>query len=303
MSKEICYLKQHIKLEFTSSGGLAQLQSSWPDETIRECPSCGGLRYIETVDDRGYRRMRPCVGELMLGRIEKFNKARIPARFKAATFDNFRLDKIRDNSSITQFISKIKRFKFGERGSLLEGGPGTGKTHLLCAAIRYLTLESNIDCRYVDYSQLLSEIRAAYAQNVSDSTLILPLTSIPVLFLDELGKGRDKANDFEIRIIDQIINDRYLNPRLVTMFASNYRDRFTSGYNKFIMNGYGDASKIKMWNDFAKDERKALGFSDITSFENYVRYILSLEHVEDRISERTASRIKEMSNQIGRAHV
>ena len=297
-----CLLKHTLKYDFINDHGIARIEPKWDENAIRNCPVCGGIKYIQTTNDQGYRMVKPCPGEIALNRIETYNRAKIPSRFMNCTFDNYKLDRFSKSAmnTILEFQSSIKKYKKGDRGYLLEGGPGTGKTHLLSAAIRYLTLELGVHCKYIDYSNLLSDIRASYGQNISESTHIDPLAQIPVLFIDELGKGRDKANDFEIRIIDEIINRRYLDPDLTTIFASNYRDRSTSGYDWYVSNGYNPESSTPMssrqWNLFVKDYlSRNHTFATENDFLEHVRNIMKREHIEDRVSERTASRILAMA--------
>ena len=297
-----CLLKHSLKYDFVNEHGIARIQPQWDENGIRNCPVCGGTKYIQSTDEQGYRMVRPCPGEIALSRIETYNRAKIPSRFMNCTFDNYKMDRFSKSAmnTILEFQSSIKKYKKGDRGYLLEGGPGTGKTHLLSAAIRYLTLELGVHCKYIDYSNLLSDIRASYGQNISESVHIDPLAQIPVLFIDELGKGRDKANDFEIRIIDEIINRRYLDPDLTTIFASNYRDRSTSGYDWYVYNGYNPESSTPMssrqWNLFVKDYMsRNHTFANENDFLEHVRNIMKREHIEDRVSERTASRILAMA--------
>ena len=135
-----------------------------------------------------------------------------------------------------------------------------------------------------------------------------PLFTIPVLFLDELGKGRGTPNDFELRTIDEIVNRRYDNPDLTTFFASNYCDRATSGYQVYCKNGYNPASNSPLesekWRKFAakrwreENKRKSkdeVEFRNVEEFETWVRKLMDREHLEDRVSERTASRIMAMA--------
>jgi DNA replication protein DnaC len=284
-----CKLKETLHKEFINDNGISKIRYDWDHEAVRDCPDCGGLKYIQSVNPQGYRMVAPCEGTSAIRRIELYNQAGVPARHGCCTFQSFNLKELRDGTEVESFIRSIRKFQKGDPGFLLEGGSGTGKTHLLCAAIRYLTLERGISCMYVDYSNLLNDIRNAYGQNIPESSYIDPLVKAPVLFLDEVGRGREKTNDFEIRIIDTIINQRYLNPDLTTYFASNYRDRASSGYLNYIANGY--AGDKRRWQQFAQQRYRAEGFQHVDEFYQYVDKLMKSEHIEDRISERTASRL------------
>lgn len=289
-----CKLTEVLQKVFKNEKGVSQIEARYDEQAVRNCPVCGGVLELSKVDDMGYRVLTPCPGQYALRRIRLYNNAQVPARFMHATFQSYSLDRLRDRAGVEMFMHGVKRYARGASGFLLEGGPGTGKTHLLCAAIRYLTLELGVPCMYVDYSDLLGDIRAAYSKNVSEAECIEPLVSAPVLFLDELGKGRDKRNDFEIRIINDIINRRYKDPDLTTFFASNYRDRDTSGYTNYKAAGYGTAD----WEEYARKRWKSERFESLDAFNRYVEGVMSQEYIEDRISESTVSRIMEMANRL-----
>lgn len=289
-----CKLVETLEKVFKNVNGVAQIEGKYDEEAVRSCPMCGGILEFETTDAQGYRTLSPCPGQFALRRIRLYNNAQVPARFMHATFEAYNLNALNGKAGVEMFMREVKRYKRGASGFLLEGGPGTGKTHLLCAAIRYLTLELGVPCVYVDYSDLLGDIRAAYSKNISETEVIEPLVRAPVLFLDELGKGRDKRNDFEIRIINDIINRRYKNPDLTTYFASNYRDRDTSGYNNYKAAGYGTPA----WDDYAQKRWKSERFNSKDAFDRYVEVVMNQEYIEDRISDSTVSRIMEMANRL-----
>lgn len=313
---DACVLQTQLVQKTVNDNGVARIVAQIDERRVRDCPVCGGLRHIEMHDAQGYRYVQPCPGYFSLKRIEFFNAAKIPARFKDASFENFDMSCCReDPACIRTYMQGIRAYEKGCFGFLLEGAAGSGKTHLLCAAIRYLTLELGVACRYADFSSLVSDIRASYNNAQSTTTewqYIEPLVTAPVLFLDELGKGRGVANEFELRVIDEIVNRRYDNPDLTTFFASNYRDRATSGYTFYCEKGYRPQASSPMasreWEEFAKrrwreeNERRAkIGevlFSGVEDFQVYVRGLMMREHIEDRVSERTASRIMAMARPI-----
>jgi len=306
MSFERCFLKENLEMVFINDKGIAKIEPRWDEEAYFSCPICGGTRHGESIDARGYRRLTPCPGEYTLRRIERFNLACIPGRFKDVTFDSYNTSVIGHSAtSVVGYMNKVRKYQTGMKGILFEGGPGTGKTHLLCATARYLTLELGVSVRYVDYSQLLSDIRASYGRQdgfgrqdagPTEADFIASMVNIPVLLLDELGKGRAETSDFENRIIDAIINGRYQNPDLTTIFASNFRDRVMSGYDTLLREGLTSDSigNSKAWQDYLKK------FSIKRSDEEMTRIqrIFKAEHLENRVSERVMSRIFEMANPV-----
>ena len=96
---------------------------------------------------------------------------------------------------------------------------GTGKTHLLAAALGHLLLEAGVEARYVEISLLYATIRRGFSEGKSGGEIIGPLAEVEVLAIDELGKGRGSA--FELETMDELIARRY-NAGRTTLFGTNY---------------------------------------------------------------------------------
>ena len=103
------------------------------------------------------------------------------------------------------------------------GGPGLGKTHLVVSILKQLILEEGVDGKFVDFFQLLSDIRHGYSQDQSEMSLIEPYLKSRVLIIDELAKGRN--NEWEQTILDQFISSRYNAADKITLFTTNYNDQ------------------------------------------------------------------------------
>ena len=101
---------------------------------------------------------------------------------------------------------------------MIYGGVGVGKTFILAALARSFLLRG-ISVRFVDFFQLVTEIRASYTLKQSEKSLIEPLMNVDILIIDELGKGRN--NEFELTILDQIIMGRY-NQNKILLASTNY---------------------------------------------------------------------------------
>ena len=193
------------------------------------CPECSGEGFHFVQKPNGYRYAKECEACRNVDhRIAVFNKARLPARYHDRSFDNFRphenFDPTRPNGNhpdITSYAMNRARefYEENEKGILFVGDVGTGKTHLLVAIIRHLTLEKGINARFIEFTHLLSQLRAAYDRKANASDLIKGITEVPVLAIDELGKGRN--NDWQISVIDELISKRY-NRSLTTFCTTNY---------------------------------------------------------------------------------
>lgn len=110
---------------------------------VEGCPDCGGTGLLRgTVQDygRAYEVATPCPRRRMTERAELYNRARIPAVHATSTFDSYRAS----TAEVHRGLSIAKDFALRypqERGFILSGPVGTGKTHLLAATLRHLLLE------------------------------------------------------------------------------------------------------------------------------------------------------------------
>jgi DNA replication protein DnaC len=187
---------------------------------IQSCALCEGQTTETYHDARGYRFVRPCSGLQLDRRIDRFNRAFIPARYCDASIDQVDIHNDQIATIVSILGDYLHKFTPGDQGFVFMGEVGSGKTHLMIACLRYLTLELGIHSRFVEFSHLLGELRDLYNQNRSEAEILGPMVKIPILAIDELGKGR--GSEFEQRIIDELISRRYNESGLTTFFTTNY---------------------------------------------------------------------------------
>ena len=113
----------------------------------------------------------------------------------------------------------LREFKVDNPKGLLLGGPvGVGKTYLLSAIAKNFAARG-LTVKFVDFFQLLNELKAAYSDSKSDAGVLKPLINVDVLIIDEMGKGRN--SDWEMSILDQVVMGRYNQNRIVVA-STNY---------------------------------------------------------------------------------
>ncbi len=187
------------------------------------CPECGGRGQIFIEDENGISSMRECACAGLMQRLKKVGEAGIPGKFTGAQFETYHPMDASQKLALRIARDFVEDYGSSAQGLLFMGKPGLGKTHLAVSVIKMLILEKGEDCKFVDFFQLLSDIRYGYSQNLSEQAIINPYVAAPVLVIDELAKGRN--TEWELTMLDQIISSRYNAADKITLLTTNYSDQ------------------------------------------------------------------------------
>ncbi|MCB9743599.1 MAG: ATP-binding protein [Alphaproteobacteria bacterium] len=215
MSEALPFRPDEIELYTEGSLARARLAGERPP-----CPYCEGSGLRVVVRD-GEEVAGRCRCRLLPDRIELFNKAGLPARHLGSTFASFNRDLPGVALGHDAVMGWTEGYKPGEvnKGLVLFGEVGRGKTHLLVAALRRLIFRFGVPCRFVEFSHLLADLKEGFDRGKPEAALLGPLSQVEVLAIDELGKGR--RSDWELGIIDELISRRY-NAMKTTLATTNY---------------------------------------------------------------------------------
>src|SRR5260370_38118827 len=161
-------------------------------------------------------------------------RARVPKRYEHCDFESYVTDLADGKTWTTQHSQSLKNAKLltqgfvrdypgsAEKGLLLMGPSGVGKTHLAVASLKELVRRGHGGL-FCDYRELLKEIQASYnpARESTEMGILEPIRTVEILVLDDLGAS--KPSDWVRDIVGIVLNARY-NERRTTIITTNYYD-------------------------------------------------------------------------------
>jgi DNA replication protein DnaC len=189
-------------------------------QTMEVCSACfgTGVRIIPGKGAKICDECQPRRGDQLL------KAARIPRRHSACSFDNYRVPAGSPSLHWALMKSKtlVNDYPAVERGLLLTGSVGVGKTHLAVAILQGL-IAKGVSCLFCEFGSLLKQIQDSYnpISKTSELKVLAPVYQAEVLVLDELGSTI--PTDWVRDTMYQIINKRY-NDKKLTIFTTNYLD-------------------------------------------------------------------------------
>jgi len=164
-------------------------------------------------------------------------RARIPKRYEHCDFESFAADLADGKTWSSEHEQSLKQAKLlmqgfvreypaTEKGLLLMGPSGVGKTHLAVAGLKELIRRGHCGL-FCDYRELLKEIQASYnpASESTEMGVLEPVRTAEILVLDDLGASKPSA--WVLDIIGLVLNARY-NERRMTILTTNYADETPS---------------------------------------------------------------------------
>lgn len=148
---------------------------------------------------------------------ERQEAAHIPALFQSQTLETYRVA----TKAQEEARAKVYDWAVGKKQNLcVYGARKTGKTHLVCAALRQaMRHDENATALYTTESDLYRAIRETYSKKgMTEREVLAYYSGFGFLAIDEIG--RSAWSDADKRILFDLINDRY-NNRRHTAVATN----------------------------------------------------------------------------------
>ncbi|MFN2443114.1 MAG: ATP-binding protein [Thermoanaerobaculia bacterium] len=186
------------------------------------CDNCGGSGWITRA---GSLRADPCVCQRDLKRNQRIAASRIPKRYLHCQLAGFHDRSDRSLGAAKRRVAEfIDCWPADDRGLLLMGGSGVGKTHLAVAIIvEIIDQDKPGKLIFRNFQELVQDLQASFdsSETPKKAEILQPLIDADLLVLDELGS--QKPTPFVQDILYYIINSRY-NDVKATIFTTNYVD-------------------------------------------------------------------------------
>jgi DNA replication protein DnaC len=204
------------------------------------CPLCEGTGWKNVPaasnarpGTKNDRRVTRCDCQLRARAQSLLSVARIPRRYEHCELSNYDTDFPGAHPSLSDahFVASNFAKKCdprGDKGLLIIGTIGTGKTHLAVGVLKELIFNRGISCLFYDYRELLKEIQNSYNSTVQTTELdvLRPVFETEVLVLDELGAV--KPTEWVWDTVSLILNTRY-NDNRTTIITTNFEDQPPAG--------------------------------------------------------------------------
>lgn len=201
--------------------------------TTEICPLCAGTGWkavegLATGSGKTERRVTRCDCRQRARAESLLASARIPRRYEHCELASYDTDFPGAHPSLAEAHFMAANFAkkcdpHGDKGLLIVGEIGTGKTHLAVGIIKELIVNRGIPCLFYDYRELLKQIQNSYNATVQTTELdvLRPVFETDVLVLDELGAV--KPTEWVWDTVSLILNTRY-NDNRITIITTNFPD-------------------------------------------------------------------------------
>jgi DNA replication protein DnaC len=186
------------------------------------CPLCNDTHWRSIEVDGVERVVRcDCWRTDVVSRF--LAEARIPPRFARAELSSFEHDMDTQRQAWQKASAFVEAFPVVDRGLLLFGPHGVGKTHLAVGILKACVRAKGARAYFFETRELLRLVRDTYNRSVEETEMevLKPLLNADLLVLDDLGAER--TSEWVQETLGLVVNTRY-NAKRPTVFTSNLID-------------------------------------------------------------------------------
>ncbi len=182
---------------------LGQTKSAWrpfPPIPARDgCSLCGGTGW-ELVSSNGSATARrcPCVALTRAARLT--DRIRIPERHRECTLESYRPVTVAQTRGLAEAWRFVEHFPDVERGIVLLGGAGTGKTHLAVGVLLELADRFHEDTLFVDFRSMPGLHWSLGGAPVTGDPTGSKMRTVSLLVLDNFGPGHATESQYSAAI-------------------------------------------------------------------------------------------------------
>lgn len=186
-----------------------------------DCPICKNKGNIEIIKN-GESFVRRCKCMDVRESIHRIKKSGLMHLIDRYTLDNFDADEPWQKNikqAAKEYVKAIT--SGGNNWFLMTGQPGCGKTHI-CTAIAGLLLKNGIPVQYMLWRDEAVEIKALVNDYEAYKAIMDKLKTVKVLYIDDFLKTKNGTDVTagDINAAFEIINNRYIDPNLITLLSS-----------------------------------------------------------------------------------
>jgi DNA replication protein DnaC len=186
------------------------------------CDICDGTGW-KTVEIDGVERVArcDCWRQTLVERL--LTDARIQARYARCELSNFEHGMNTQREAWRKANAFVEAFPVVDRGLLLYGPTGVGKTHLAIGILKEVIRKKGARGYFFEQGELLKLVRDTYNRSVEQTEMdvLRPVLEADLLLLDDLGTER--TSEWVQETLGLVVNTRY-NAKRPTIFTSNLTD-------------------------------------------------------------------------------